>query len=511
MDNRGNNGNSNRDAASSSSSSQQRRTEEEETSNYRSQIAPRSTNITTHRIVPTSNIITERFYAYGAGHGIPLKPGGKSAAIVAIQENREREKRELSHLNDRFASYIERVRYLEAQNKKLQLELEHLRGKWGSQTEKVKEMYEVEIREARKIIDDTAKDRASAELRAKRAEEETLKFKDKYETLLAGRDSDRQKIDVLQKQLADNEADLNLFRRRLADLEDEQKRYRAESQKLILDIQRVTQDLDQETIARVQLENEKQSLEEEINFLKQIHAQEIEELKHANLIGTALDPSNFFKHELSNAIRDIREEYEQLNNHQRDELESWYRMKVTQAVHEIQSRRAIEGPENVREKEEIKKLRVLVTDSRKDISAIRQRNGELENRIQELEELVQIERREGIQATNERDREIQELRSRLEELGRDYDELVTTKSSLDAEIAIYRKLLEGEENRQGLKQIVAGVEEQARTDFAAAGGISGGGGASGSGGAGGSGGASSYTYTRSHQTTTGGQGSIGKN
>ncbi len=115
-------------------------------------------------------------------------------------------------------------------------------------------------------------------------------------------------------------------------MEDEQKRYRAESQKLILDIQRVTQDLDHETIARVQLENEKQSLEEEINFLKQIHSQEIEELKQANLIGTALDPSNFFKHELSNAIRDIREEYEQLNNQQRNELESWYRIKVTQAV-----------------------------------------------------------------------------------------------------------------------------------------------------------------------------------
>lgn len=37
----------------------------------------------------------------------------------------------------------------------------------------------------------------------------------RYEALLAGRDSDRQKIDLLQKQLADNEADLNLFRRRL--------------------------------------------------------------------------------------------------------------------------------------------------------------------------------------------------------------------------------------------------------------------------------------------------------
>ena len=70
----------------SSSSSQQRRTEEDDTTYYRSQIAPRPTNITTNRIVPSSNrIVTEHFYAYGAGAGIPLKPGGKSAAVVAIQ------------------------------------------------------------------------------------------------------------------------------------------------------------------------------------------------------------------------------------------------------------------------------------------------------------------------------------------------------------------------------------------------------------------------------------------
>jgi hypothetical protein len=74
-----------RDRDASSSSSQQRQTEEE-TTNYRSQIAPRPTNITTHRIVPAShNMVMERFYSYGIGPGIPLKPGGKSAAVVAIQ------------------------------------------------------------------------------------------------------------------------------------------------------------------------------------------------------------------------------------------------------------------------------------------------------------------------------------------------------------------------------------------------------------------------------------------
>jgi Intermediate filament protein len=44
-----------------------------------------------------------------------------------FRENREREKRELSQLNDRFASYIERVRFLERDNKKLQSEIDQLR------------------------------------------------------------------------------------------------------------------------------------------------------------------------------------------------------------------------------------------------------------------------------------------------------------------------------------------------------------------------------------------------
>jgi hypothetical protein len=61
--------------------------------------------------------------------------------------------------------------------------------------------------------------------------------------------------------------------------------------------------------------------------------------------------------------------------------------------------------------------------------------------------MIQIERNKNIQATDERDRKIQDLRVHLEDLGRNYDELISTKSSLDSEISIYRKLLEGEEKR----------------------------------------------------------------
>ena len=122
----------------------------------------------------------------------------------------------------------------------------------------------------------------------------------------------------------------------LVDLEDEQKRTHHESQQMNIDLERITKELDHETIVRVELENQKQTLEDEIHFLKKIHAEEVEEYKQMNLIGTNLDPRQFFQNELSNAVQHIREEYEHLNDQQRTELQTWYQMKVTQAVRSIE-------------------------------------------------------------------------------------------------------------------------------------------------------------------------------
>jgi len=75
------------------------------------------------------------------------------------------------------------------------------------------------------------------------------------------------------------------------------------------------------------------------------------------------------------------------------------------------------------------------------------KNEELENRIIELENSIQIQRINNRRANEERDWKIKELRSRLDNLGRDYHELVSTKASLNSEISIYRRLIEQEENR----------------------------------------------------------------
>lgn len=63
-------------------------------------------------------------------------------------------------LNERFASYIEKVRFLEAQNKALLAEIERLKKLKGFDVSEIKELYEQEIAESRHVIDELSKEKA---------------------------------------------------------------------------------------------------------------------------------------------------------------------------------------------------------------------------------------------------------------------------------------------------------------------------------------------------------------
>lgn len=56
------------------------------------------------------------------------------AGVKQIQENRHHEKKSMQDLNSRFANYIEKNRFLEAQLKSVEQRLKDLQGKWGKTT-----------------------------------------------------------------------------------------------------------------------------------------------------------------------------------------------------------------------------------------------------------------------------------------------------------------------------------------------------------------------------------------
>ena len=140
--------------------------------------------------------------------GSGFSPYGGSTAATSIRDTREREKKEMSDLNDRLASYIEKVRFLEgwffvlaprkcahdvgarhttrrlkrayflarhpksasivlAQNRKLAADLEFLLSRWGHDSKNVGEMYEGDLRQAQRVLDEANKARSDllAEIR----------------------------------------------------------------------------------------------------------------------------------------------------------------------------------------------------------------------------------------------------------------------------------------------------------------------------------------------------------
>lgn len=73
---------------------------------------------------------------------------------------RSNEKAELQELNDRFASFIEKVRYLETQNSSLQQELNTFKGQQQhGQPNRATDIFQEELRELRRQMDAIGKER----------------------------------------------------------------------------------------------------------------------------------------------------------------------------------------------------------------------------------------------------------------------------------------------------------------------------------------------------------------
>jgi len=435
---------------------------------YRSTISPRHTVISRRSNVERGqNYSTLVHYQYASlnDSAISMRPAGaQTAATQALKESRQKEKQQLGELNDRFAGYVERVRFLEAQNKKLQMELSILKGKWGTETKQIEQMYKIELEEARSVLNDTSKTKDCVQYQLTKQEGELDSMRKKYIDVEHLLDKEKQRIAYLQEQIAANESEIGLLRRRLADLNDEEKRFKQEAARMLAEIQRVSFELETEMKNRLMLENDKQSLEEELIFLKEVHTKEIEELKHLQFQQQGLDPALFFKNELSHAIKEIRDEYESLNQSQRSELEGWYRIKVSE-IHRKNAQRAITsgGTEaDALNREQARKLRLQISDSRRDVGDLKAKNADLESRIQDLEAEIKREAAEGMEAIAAKDAEINVLKDSFTKVMADYDELMLSKSDLESEIRTYRKLLEGEEDRDGLKQIVENIEKRAK-------------------------------------------------
>jgi len=378
----------------------------------------------------------------GGGGGISGAVREVASNPTAVIAQREKEKRDLQELNDRFASYIERVRFLEADNKRLQSIIDTLKVKFEQLEVTLKEMYENELEQARKTIDETTKAKAEVELKVARLEEELADYRMRYDTEVKEHLITKERVPALEKGISERDAQIEFLTKTVDAQERELAKIKGDLARCQRDLRDAKTGADAEIVARIELESIVQTKDDEINFLKNMYEEKIRQLMDINF--DSEDWRTMFSNELALALRDIRAEYDAILESQKGaDNDSWYKAKFNEML--ATSQRS--GNELVESKEEVKRARAKYQELQMEISRLRGENAQLLERVAMLEAELDALNKSHALALDDAQAEIEKLRAQLAAQILELKELMDSKLALDAEIATYRRLLMGEESR----------------------------------------------------------------
>lgn len=366
--------------------------------------------------------------------------------------SRLQEKEEMQNLNDRLAIYIETVRRLEHDNNLLRTQVATYSESTSKEVHEIKRLYETELDEAKRLIDELAKDKARYEIegnkhkadaeeafaklakrdkeakaweaRARTSEAQALEFKSRYESL--------------QTSMRDNEEELVSLRPLSKELEKQ--------------LAKLKKQLEEETLARVDLENKNQTLKEDLTFKSSVYDKEVMQLRTSKRVEVEqadLRMREEYDSRLIAELQRIREDAEDKIQEMKDDVERRYQSKLGES--ESSAKRHLNSS-NVF-KEEISGLRTRVEELQVDEKNYIKKIATLEQKCRDNEDKLRALNAKYSKDMSDKEKDIELKNKELHDMMMEYQELYDIKVALDMEISAYRKLLESEEQRLNISNI----------------------------------------------------------
>uniref|UniRef100_A0A8C6DNI2 Keratin 15 n=1 Tax=Moschus moschiferus TaxID=68415 RepID=A0A8C6DNI2_MOSMO len=331
-------------------------------------------------------------YAGGLGVGYS---GGDGSLLPG------NEKITMQNLNDRLASYLDKVHALEEANRELEMKIHDWYQSQGPRPARDYSPYFKTIEDLRNKIIEATTENAQPLLQIDNARLAVDDFRTKYEHELTLRQS--------------VEANINGLRRVLDEL----------------------------TLARTDLEMQIEGLKEELAYLKKNHEEEMKEFSNqlAGQVNVEMDAAPGV--DLTRVLSEMREQYEAMAEKNRRDAEAWFFSKTEELNKEVAS-----NTEMIQtSKTEITDLRRTIQGLEIELQSQLSMKAGLENTLAETEcrYAAQLQQIQGLISSIEA--QLSELRSDMEAQNQEYKMLLDIKTRLEQEIATYRSLLEGQDAR----------------------------------------------------------------
>uniref|UniRef100_A0A8D1E261 Keratin, type I cytoskeletal 17 n=1 Tax=Sus scrofa TaxID=9823 RepID=A0A8D1E261_PIG len=309
------------------------------------------------------------------------------------------EKATMQNLNDRLASYLDKVRALEEANADLEVKIRDWYQRQAPGPAPDYSHYFKTIEDLKSKILTATVDNANILLQIDNARLAADDFRTKFETEQALR------VSV--------EADINGLRRVLDEL----------------------------TLARADLEMQIENLKEELAYLRKNHEEEMNALRGqvGGEINVEMDAAPGV--DLSRILNEMRDQYEKMAEKNRKDAEDWFFSKTEELNREVAT-----NSELVQSgKSEISELRRTVQNLEIELQSQLSMKASLEGSLAETENryCVQLSQIQGLIGGVEE--QLAQLRCEMEQQNQEYKILLDVKTRLEQEIATYRRLLEGED------------------------------------------------------------------